>query len=152
MSYGNQRDHKYLDRKVAKELLLMLLESELETSQGPLTREEKLAELLARCDSDLEREWLRLIDAHKGHLPTTSQFIVEAAQCKPDFIYRVQSVSVAVFIDGPHHDDQSTQLRDEKATENLENLGWMVHRFNYTNQSEWMNLVREAPSVYGVDQ
>lgn len=141
-----------MDRKVAKELLLLLLDSELETSQGPLTREEKLAELLARCDSELERDWLRLIDAHKGHLPTTSQFIVEAAGCKPDFIYRVQSVSVAVFIDGSHHDEAARRLRDEKAAQNLENLGWMVHRFNYANQSEWINIVREAPSVYGVDQ
>lgn len=152
MSYGNQRDHKYLDRNIAKDLLLLLLDSELETSQGPLTREGKLANLLARCDSKLEEEWLRFIDAHKGHLPTTSQFIVEAAGCKPDFIYRVQSVSVAVFIDGSHHDEAATKLRDEKATENLENLGWMVHRFHYANQSEWINIVREAPSVYGVDQ
>jgi hypothetical protein len=152
MSYGNQRDHKHLDRNVAKELLRMLLDSELQTSQGPLTREEKMSDLLSRCDSDLERDWLRFIDAHKGHLPTTSQYIVETAQCKPDFIYRVQSVSVAVFIDGSHHDEAAIQLRDEKATEKLENLGWVVHRFNYANQSDWINLVREAPSVYGVDQ
>ena len=58
MSYSNQQDHELLDRQRLRDLLLRLRGAKLESSPGPLSRAEHLAELERFCQSDLERRCL----------------------------------------------------------------------------------------------
>jgi ATP-dependent helicase YprA (DUF1998 family) len=145
MSYANQRDHLRLDRSLARDLLAALLKAEVTTSGGSLPRSEKLSELISHCDTNLERSWLAFIDEHKLSLPSDTQYRIADCGTKPDFVYAKKRV--AVYIDGPAHDYPMRQKRDADQDMNLMLKGWIVHRFHH--QDNWLNIVREFPSVYG---
>ncbi len=148
MSYGNQLDHEKLDRKLVRRLLLALRNAELlspslgeersETQYG-LTQSsvQQVAEsptewyehLLAICDSEYERDFLRATRAAGWPLPMQAQSRPEPeVYSQPDFVYRGK---VAVYIDGPKHDDPSVSKTDAAAREELEDRGWRVYSVRY---------------------
>ena len=148
MSYGNQLDHEKLDRKLVRDVLLAAYSAELPTrgsggglgdleygSSQPSTQ--KVAEsravwyehLLSICDSDLERDFLRATQAAGWPLPEQAQSRPEPdVYSQPDFVYRGK---VAVYVDGPEHDDASVSARDAAAREELEDRGWRVYAVRY---------------------
>lgn len=145
MSYANQLDHAILDRHGIRDVLLSIARAHVAASPAPATREDHLEDLLARCDSDLERRFLRFLHEGGYRLPTDAQVLVESCAARPDFLYRDEGA--AVFVDGPHHEFADQSLRDADATERLEDAGYTVVRVRHDD--DWEKVVAEFPSVFG---
>ncbi len=147
MSYGNQRDHLHADRKLILDHLVALRDSHLEVSGGNESRSQKLQKLMDSAGSNLEREWLKLLEENNLTLPTYGQFRIEDCHTVPDFAYVHGPTKLAVYIDGPPHDYPTRQMRDSLQDMALMMKGWLVQRFHH--QSDWTELLRKFPSVYG---
>ena len=145
MSYANQADHLILDRHAIRDLLQALAVATIEVSPGLLPRAQQLERLLALCDSELERRWLRELDSRGLSLPTNAQLRVDDARARPDFTYADRFT--VVFIDGPPHDYPDVTVRDEQATVRLEDAGYTVIRFPH--DQPWEPIFAEHPSVFG---
>ena len=147
LDYGNQRDHDLLDRQAARSLLLKISRSQVE-AQGPgRSRAEHIRSLLANCDSELERKWLRMVEEERLALPSHGQYLIESANTKPDFYY--DRHNAAVYIDGPPHDTEEGAVRDREVDQALTEAGYLCIRFHHT--SDWSSVVREYPSVFGLN-
>lgn len=146
MSYVNQRDHKLLDRKKIRELLLTLAAARVEASPGPQSRAEHLQALLRQCQSELERTWLRFLEARNLRLPSRAQPFIESCRTRPDFLY--QESQAAVYIDGPPHDYPDRRRRDATQTACMEDLGYTVIRSG--SEDDWDRIVARYPNVFGL--
>jgi len=147
LSYSNQRDHTLLDRRAARDGLAALRDATVTVAPRAVSRGEHLASLLERCGSDLERKWLRFLDERKLNLPTDAQLLIRECGARPDFAYARGAIKLAVYIDGPVHDDPQQRARDAEQESRLLSLGWVVQRFRH--DGDWEAQVREFPSVYG---
>jgi hypothetical protein len=145
MSYTNQMDHELLDRQLIRGALLQLANSTLKASPGPATREEHLRALTALCESDLEHDWLDFLEAHNLRLPDVAQRHIEPCHTRPDFLY--SDHSVAVYVDGPAHDQPDVAARDAEATDCLMDLGYTVIRFGY-REEQWPAICTEHAYVF----
>jgi very-short-patch-repair endonuclease len=145
MSYYNQGEHRILDRKLILNELLRLASAGAEESPASTPRASHLEQLAQQAGSDLERHWLRYLDEHGHRLPSDAQLFIEAAQTRPDFIYRDEQV--AVYVDGPVHDFPERLERDRIKTEWLEDLGYTVIRFGHAD--EWADLLQRYPRIFG---
>ncbi|MCX7044341.1 MAG: DEAD/DEAH box helicase [Candidatus Sumerlaeota bacterium] len=147
MSYTNQGDHEALDRKLIRDYLIQMLNGNLKTSPKDMPRARHLEQLLAKCESELERKWLRLLEERNLHLPDHAQHYVETCKTRPDFFYATDGGQVAIYVDGPPHDFPDRQQRDAQLTASMENHGIMVSRFHH--QDDWLKKIGEAPSIFG---
>lgn len=145
LSYQNQWDHKLLDRQLALEPLLALRDAAVEVSPVDEDRASHLQGLLDACDSNLERDFLRLLEQQRLELPSSAQYLVASCNAKPDFYYT--NHQAAVFIDGPPHDHADVQADDEKTEERLEDAGYTVIRFHH--QADWPAILARWPGVFG---
>lgn len=145
MSYSNQRNHRLLDRHLLRELLLTLRGATTQISEGPLPREDHLAGLRARCDSDLEREWLSELDTRNLRLPSSAQELMARHKTRPDFFYREQLV--AIYVDGRHHDYPDRAARDREQQKTLEKAGVTVVRFRY--DEDWDVTFNKYKYLFG---
>ncbi len=146
MSYVNQPDHRLLDRKLIKEVLAALARSRVEASPAALSREQHLERLLRKCQTELERRFLRFLDARNIELPSDAQVFVDVSRARPDFLY--DGHQTAVFIDGPVHQYPDVAARDGQAARRLEDAGYTVIRFP-GGEAEWREIVAKWPSVFG---
>jgi very-short-patch-repair endonuclease len=146
MSYTNQRDHGLLDRFAIKDLLLDMAGAITQVSSSYKTRDEHLQALLRAAESELERNWLRTMEAAGYRLPTGSQNYLEAANARPDFLYANEFV--AVFVDGPPHRYPEVQERDAAAQARLEDAGYYVLRFPESPDA-WPALFAANPNIFG---
>lgn len=147
MSYYNQPDHELLDRQLIREMLLQLAGSTTSASPVALARSEHLANLKALSQSDLEREWLDFLEEHNLHLPDEAQKRIEACHTQPDFIY--SSDSVAVFVDGPIHEQPDIAAEDAQINTCLADLGYTVLRFSYKDKANWQQMCARHEYVFG---
>jgi superfamily II DNA/RNA helicase/very-short-patch-repair endonuclease len=145
LSYGNQRDHRLLDRHAIKDVLLALARCTVRASASGSPADEHAETLLNRADSGLERRFVELLITQGRRLPGDTQQLIATAQCRPDFLYREQRV--AVFIDGPVHDQPDKRIDDEQATARLEDAGYDVIRFHH--DADWVSLLDAFPDVFG---
>ncbi|MFI5571491.1 DEAD/DEAH box helicase [Streptomyces sp. NPDC051740] len=147
LSFGNQRHHRAIDRRLVRDLLMELKDGEVGGGHVGRTRDEHADALIEGADSSLEERFIAYLRAHGHHLPQRQQLKVSEALSKPDFVYDTGYGPVAVFVDGPHHDHAETALRDEEAAERLKEIGWEVIRIRYDD--DWAKAVAEYPSVFG---
>ncbi|MCX8033408.1 MAG: DEAD/DEAH box helicase [Thermoleophilia bacterium] len=145
LSYYNQRHHPLLDRQAAKELLMILKGSWVDAAPFGKTRAVHLQELMRLCDSDLEREWLRLLEEENLRLPSRAQVLIESCATRPDFLYDEQLA--AIYVDGPPHEFPQRQVRDREQTEAMMSMGYTVIRFGY--RDDWRKIISRYPSVFG---
>jgi ATP-dependent helicase YprA (DUF1998 family)/very-short-patch-repair endonuclease len=148
MSYYNQMEHRLLDRKTIKDVLIQLSGSVAKTSPSALSREEHLRRLRNLCQSDYEREWLDFMEQRNLTLPSHAQKLVESCNTRPDFLY--EKDSVAIYVDGSHHLLEERQKRDAMQTECMEDLGFSVVRFGIF--ADWEQIIKNYPHVFGVKQ
>ncbi len=148
MSYGNQTDHKLLDRKLIREILMQYADAAVNTSPVGKTRSEHLEELNRLCQSTLETEWLDIIDGMQCALPSRAQVLVESCGTRPDFMYDAEQA--AIYVDGPHHEYPDRTERDREQTETLENAGYLVIRFGA--KDDWAQIISRYPHVFGRSQ
>ena len=147
LSYGNQREHDILDRKTIVDWLLQLAGAEVKPAVGAGSPDDRLTQLLAQCESDLERKWLEHIAAAALRLPDRAQHYIAACETRPDFIYERNGVFAAIYIDGPHHEYPERQARDRAQTERMENEGYSVIRFSYLEN--WDTKLSGHKYVFG---
>ncbi len=147
LSYSNQLDHAQIDRHRVRDLLMDLASSVTTAGAGGRTRDEARAMLDAFAESSLERRFIEWLDERDHRLPDRAQVTVEVARACPDFVYDLPGGPVAVFVDGPVHDDAHRAQRDAEAEDRLVDAGWMVLRFPH--DGDWAATVAEAPSVFG---
>lgn len=145
LSYSNQYEHAHIDRHTVVDLLRELLRATVTAGAGGRERTEQREWLNRLSDSGLERRFVECLDENGFRLPDDAQQTVEGT--RPDFIYTVDGSPVAVFIDGPHHDDAHQQGRDEQAATRLENAGWTVVRIGYDD--DWPTVLRQHSWIFG---
>ncbi|TVR19677.1 MAG: DEAD/DEAH box helicase [Anaerolineaceae bacterium] len=147
LSYGNQREHRLLDRQTIRDVLLLLVQARVDASPTANSREIHLQRLIARCDSDLERDWLRFLHGRGLRLPDAAQEYFEACRTRPDFVYNSGDVYVAIYIDGSHHDYPRRQERDRQQSDCMEDHGYRVLRFGY--RDDWEAILAENRHIFG---
>ena len=102
--------------------------------------------MLARCDSELEREWLRFLQAQGRRLPSHAQPLIPDHYVRPDFAYGDEAA--VVFIDGPHHELPGQTATDARQREELELAGYTVITFTY-DQGEWPAVLARYAFIFG---
>ncbi len=147
MSYGNQTDHRILDRKCIQYLLQSLAQATVEPSPTGRSRQEHIASLLNQAGSELEKQWLRWLSEHGLSLPSRAQVFIEAGRSRPDFVYDDQFA--LIYIDGSPHDHAIRQQRDAQQQAALENAGFAVIRFHH--RADWSDVVKRHPHVFGAE-
>ena len=145
MSYSNQLDHELLDRHTIRDFLLALSRSTTRPGASAAPRADHLAQLLQRCDSNLERDWLKFMDARNLKLPSRSQSLIESCQTRPDFLY--DACHAAIYVDGPPHDYAERTKRDATQTSAMEDYGYTVIRFHHAE--DWEKVIAHYPHVFG---
>ena len=145
MSYTNQRDHRELDRHEILGFLSDLTKAQVRASPGRLTRGEHVQNLLRLCESDLEKDWVQLVDGKNLRLPSNAQTLVEECSTRPDFLYSENKI--AIYVDGRHHDFPERRARDRDQIEDMENHGFTVIRFRYDHN--WDTIFEKYAFVFG---
>ncbi|HET9059636.1 MAG TPA: DEAD/DEAH box helicase [Acidimicrobiales bacterium] len=147
LSFSNQLDHAFIDRRQVRDVLMSLARSNTEAGSGGQSRREVAGALNAESGSGLERKFLAFLTDNGLRLPDRAQVLVEAAGARPDFVFELSAGPVAVFVDGPVHDGATQAERDATAAERLFDNGWDVVRFRY--DADWHAVVRQRPRVFG---
>jgi len=145
MSYGNQRDHRLLDRKIIREILMNLTGATIAASPTRLPRAEHFKRLMNLCGSSLEKKWLQFVEDHNLHLPSHGQKLIPVCQTKPDFYY--EGDFLAIYVDGPIHKFPDRHKRDKQQVDCLENNGYQVLRF--TNEENWPDKFKAHRGIFG---
>jgi very-short-patch-repair endonuclease len=145
LDYGNQPDHNSLDRRLVPTVLLTLARSQTEASSANVSRADKLDEMLRLCDSELERKWLRLVHEKNFAIPTHAQRRIASCGTKPDFFY--EDKRVAIYIDGPVHDQDDTIEIDDQVEARLRARGVKWLRFHHAE--DWEAKLAEYPDIFG---
>lgn len=145
LDYFNQPDHKDLNRYGIRDLLSELSRSVCRPAGGAGSRAERMAALRKRCDSQLEKRWLDLIDSLVLRPPSDAQFLIESCSTKPDFYYSEHSATI--YVDGPPHDEPEQIREDEAITRRLLEMGYIVIRFHH--KADWKQIIRQHPDIFG---
>jgi len=148
MNYGNQLDHKLLDRQTIREILLQYASSTVRSSPVAKPRAVHLEELKRLAQSTLEKEWLDFVDGLGCRLPSRGQVLIESCGSRPDFLY--DDHQAAVYVDGPHHEYLERAERDRMQTEMLEDAGFKVIRFG--RREDWEEIIARYPHIFGRPQ
>ncbi len=145
LDYGNQPDHRILDRALIRDFLAELARAECRPAGGAGSRAERLAALRKRCDSRLEQRWLDMVDSLGLRLPSDAQYAIPGHHTRPDFFYR--EANAAIYIDGPPHDAPDQAREDRARTRALIEAGYIVLRFHHAD--DWPALFRRHPDLFG---
>jgi very-short-patch-repair endonuclease len=150
LSYSNQWDHQQLDRHTIVGLLQRLSQATVEVGAGGEEHSEQLQRLKHQSNS-LEQHFLDLLDEHGYRLPDEAQQLVDGYYVRPDFAYHTGGMDVAVFIDGPVHDNGYQQDKDEQARMKLQDeAGWLVLRFHHADGDDgWRATMDAYKNVFG---
>ncbi len=147
LTYGNQLDHGAIDRHAIKDILVRLSRAKTTATGRGESRTEQQARLSAQSDSSLEKRFIAWLKERGLRMPDEAQTYVADAQARPDFVYRLPGVPVAVFVDGPVHEHANVKERDRRAEQRLDTQGWEVIRFPH--DADWDAIVAETPSYFG---
>ena len=145
LDYGNQPDHKDVDRTLIRDFLADLATAECRPAGGAGSRSERVAALRKRCDSRLEERWLDQVDTLGLRLPSDAQYRIPGYPAQPDFFYR--EALAAVYIDGPPHDTPGQIREDDATTKALIEMGYIVIRFHH--DADWLAIFRRHPDIFG---
>ena len=145
LEYGNQPDHRYIDRQLVLSFLRQLADANTEISGSRRTRVDHLDELMRACDSQLERRWLTRLHEAQLRLPSHAQYLISSCSARPDYFY--SDANTAVFIDGPIHDEPAQMTADEEITNRLIGAGYLVIRFHHA--ADWNEIFDRYVDVFG---
>jgi ATP-dependent helicase YprA (DUF1998 family)/very-short-patch-repair endonuclease len=145
MSYTNQGDHELLDRKLLKNLLVKYSNATVRTAPGAVSRVDHLKQLLNLADSELEKQWLKMIDQQNLKLPTSGQRLFQSAKTRPDFVYDEERA--VIYVDGPVHEFPERAARDKAQQEAMEDDNWLVIRFAHSD--DWAAVIEKFPRIFG---
>lgn len=148
LSYFNQPEHALIDRTHAKviEIACRLTRGEVKRGTGGKAPDQHFDELMRMSNSSLEKAWLTTVLEHRLRLPDKAQWLLDAYNTRPDFIYT--DSQVAIYIDGPHHEHDKQKTLDAEITANLRDAGLTVIRFA-TDQTVWPDVFNRYPDIFG---
>ncbi|MEU0502027.1 protein kinase [Nocardia sp. NPDC005998] len=150
LSYGNQPDHTSLDRHAIAELLKRFASAAAEDVQGDESRTQQVLRLAENGPStpsgaapaDRLLGWL----TERGlRLPDTGSAEVTEAGARPDFVYLLPGVNVAVFVGGPERSGDPE--RGVAAEDRLVDNGWDVIRFGH--EADWAATAEQFTDYLG---
>ncbi|MBB4957701.1 DEAD/DEAH box helicase [Micromonospora polyrhachis] len=147
LTYSNQLDHGLIDRHLIRDLLLRLAAAKATMIDGGESRTEQVARLTAVSATALEAEFLAWCADRGLRLPDDARVLVPEAQARPDYVYRLPGVNVAVFVDDAGHVLPDTGERDLDAEERLHNSGWDVVRFS--RDTDWSAITTKHAHYFG---
>ena len=151
LSYSNQPDHPKLDRFLIRDYLLALQNSATSRIAKGRSYEDQFNWLMEKRDekSSLEAEVLQRLYESKHRLPDRAQYRPEeGVYCEADFYYEREGLKgVAVFIDGPTHDDAPQCQKDTEQRTRLDDLGYRVLAIRYDRSI--IDQIAENPDVFG---
>lgn len=153
LSYYNQPDHPLIDRmdKAANGLVLDVLCRLTQASSKIGTQgrapEQHSAELARMTGSSLEQAWLDYVEQHGLRKPDRGQHVIASAQTCADFFY--DDYSLAVFIDGPHHESDAQKAKDADINRKLDAQGFIVVRF-FKDPADWSAVFAANADLFGV--
>ena len=145
MSYGNQRIHSLLDRHSIRDILLDITKAKVKQCPVLKERGEHLKFLMEKCETGLEKDWLKFLEKYNLNLPSHPQKYIDGCQTRPDFYY--ENHTLAVYVDGPIHDYPSRHERDKQQERQMRTEGYSVVRFGHSD--DWSNIVKKYPNVFG---
>jgi len=150
LSYMNQLDHEYIDRRLLAPHFEEWSQSGVEIS-GVSHDYDAYPVLTSRCESDLELAFLELLRSKNKRLPDEAQYTVSEAQTRLDFLYR--NGPVAIHIDGPEHDSEFQKQRDVSIRESLSELGWTNLVFHHSQVGDvWIQTIEQNDWVFEVKE
>jgi hypothetical protein len=130
LSYANQMDHRFINRKAVKDFLLELGQTEIISAPRVRTYEEQYQWLSQRLDpaSPLEKEFLDYLHTSKLRLPDFARYCPESEiAVQSDFYYQRDKIpGVCVFINGPVHDNPEQAKHDKEVREALQDKRYRV--------------------------
>lgn len=146
MSYSNQLEAVYLDRRSVREPLFHLTQSCTLLRSGRRSWMEQLAWLRSITDprSDLERRFLDVLEKLRARLPDEAQKRLGDPDCVVDFFY---NPNVCVFCDGSVHDEPEQRHRDEQVRTALRQRGYQVIVLRY--DEELTTRLKDHATVFG---
>ncbi len=148
LSYSNQPEHGEIDRRNPEFLAFMcrLANAQGQKASGGLSSDELFGHLLEKCDSGLEKDWLKAVRDAGLHLPDDAQRLLPNYSTRPDFLYTEKQV--LIFIDGPHHEADAKKKLDEAQTTRLKAAGFEVIRFP-KEKAAWPAIFQAYPDIFG---
>jgi hypothetical protein len=151
LSYSNQMDHRLLNRLAIRDFLMALQAASTTRLAHGRTYEEQYQRLLERRDpaSNLEEKFLEQLHLARHCLPDRAQYRPEeGVYAEADFFYeREDPKGVAVFIDGPHHDDPKQKEQDSRERRKLEDMGYRVIVIRYDKSIK--NQIGAFADIFG---
>ena len=152
LSYSNQLQHRYIDRREIQDFLLKLAASTANELAMGRDRDEQYQWLKDRTDpaSGLEIPFLDFLYQGGYRLPNAAQNRPSTdVASQPDFYYEREGVPGAcIFVDGSDHLDPAQQERDMAARTALEDRGYRVITIRFDRSRE--DQVARHPDVFGV--
>jgi hypothetical protein len=152
LSYSNQTDHPRLDRMLIRDFLLKLLQAITSELAKGRSYEDQFRWLMEKRDpkSSLEAQFLRQLYESRRRLPDRAQYRPEdGIYCETDFFYERDGLNgIAVFIDGPSHDDPVQKQKDVLERAKLDDLGYRVLAVRYDRSIE--EQIAENPDIFGL--
>ena len=148
LSYANQLDHAWIDRRQIREYMHKLSRSTV-SHPDQYDREERYVYLTERTDSTFEKEVLDYLCEGGYRLPDRAQARpAEGVAVQVDFYYERDGRNGAcVFVDGPVHDDPALREADQRKGEQLEERGYRVVRITHARPLE--QQIAEHADIFG---
>ncbi|MCS7089195.1 MAG: DEAD/DEAH box helicase [Limisphaera sp.] len=146
LSYYNQRDHPWLNRRLVRDLLTQLANACTRRNQGVRSYDAHYQWLRQLTDSrsELERRFLDRLYQTRRRLPDVAQHNLPDQYCCPDFFYEP---NICVFCDGTVHDQPQQKALDERQRAELRNRGYRVVVIRYDRDLEIQ--IREHRDIFG---
>ena len=147
MTYGNQGDHRLLDRQTIAPLLLELAGSVVVPEAPPMVSVIDNGPDSGGGGEGPAGELLRYLQARGHRLPSHAGGEAQVDGTSPDFLYRQDGNKAAIYVDGSPDTYPDRAMRDLEHAEDLEDRGYSVLRFG--DPAGWDGLLGRYPSLFG---